>query len=171
MKARPLRRAALAALACCVIATPALARKLPDYDASASTAASDVPRFLKADEAKARGKTIAKVLTAPQSPADHEARAREHLRELAATYRISDTEIDALPLLDVQAFPQGGSVVRFRNRVDGVDVFREEVKVLQDRNGNLVAIGGYATGAQLAPRKTMPSQDLTRETATSARDS
>src|SRR4051812_43620817 len=164
MTVRPIARAALLALACCVIAHPAAARKLSNYDASASNTGSGVPRFVSANDASVR-KSIAKAQTAPQTPADHEAQARAHLRNLAATYHISASEVDALPLLDLQTFPQGGSIVRFRNRIDGIDVFREEAKVLQDKAGNLVAIGGFVMGVQPQPRKTTDAPDIAREDA------
>ncbi|HTQ00250.1 MAG TPA: hypothetical protein VMN56_13055 [Casimicrobiaceae bacterium] len=61
---------------------------------------------------------------------DDEARARAHLRSVASLYRISAREVDALPLLDMQRFPDGGAIARFGNRVQGVDVFRERVSVL-----------------------------------------
>jgi hypothetical protein len=165
MKNRPLLRAVLAALAVSVAASPSLARKLVSFDASASNDGSGVPRLLMANDADLRGKAAPRAVTAAQSPADHEAQARAHLRSLAATYRTTEAQIDALPLLDVQVFPQGGSIVRFRNRIDGIDVFREEVKVLQDKAGNLVAVGGFAIGAQASPRKTTDAPDVTREAA------
>ena len=43
--------------------------------------------------------------------------------------------------------------MRFRNQVQGFEVFREEVNVLTDTRGDLVAIGGAALGASPTARR------------------
>jgi len=134
---------ALAAACACVHA-----RKLPDYDALAQVspvgrslaAAPDadvdahlgVPKFLWARDAQ---DAIAAAPAAKLAAGDDEAQARAHLRSVASLYRISASEIDALPLLNLQRFPDGGAIARFGNRVQGVDVFRERVSVLTDKRG------------------------------------
>src|SRR5699024_3440098 len=55
--------------------------------------------------------------------------------------------VDALAVTHVAPLPGGGSLTRFRNDVDGIEVWREQVNVLVDRQGALVAVGGFATGA------------------------
>ena len=99
---------------------------------------------------------------AKQAAQDDEGRARAHLRDVASLYRISAEEIDALPMRSMQRFPGGGAVVRFRNEIDGIEVFREEVNVLLDTRGELVAIGGFAMGAPFAARK---ASNIAREDA------
>ncbi len=79
-----------------------------------------------------------------------DALARAHLADLAGLYRITADEVNALPVQDVQRFPDGAAIVRFANRIEGIDVFREHANVLLDREGALVAIGGYVTGAPTA---------------------
>jgi hypothetical protein len=72
-----------------------------------------------------------------------EAAARAYLRALGSLYGLSGTHAATLPLLFTQALPGGGALVKFRNRVDGVDVFREDAAVLVDRERKLVAVGGF----------------------------
>jgi large repetitive protein len=156
------RRSRGALVAASLFATVAGARDLPNVDALATmpavksaTAAAQgvefdprlrVPRFLWGAQAPA---VAAKALAAKRT-ADPEADARAVLRELAAMYRITPAEVDALPMHDLQRFANGGAVVRFRGSVGGVEVFREEVNVLLDAQGGLVAVSGHALGAPSA---------------------
>jgi hypothetical protein len=187
MSLRPaLGRAALYAAVAAICALPPIAfgRELPNFDAlssvpesaaaprsaalSALTATSPqiqveprlgVPRFLWGRDVNAS------TAQAKQASLDDEGRARAHLRNLAALYRISASEIDALVLGNRQRFPDGGAVVRFRNEVEGMEVFREQVNVLVDRRGDLVAVGGFATGAPVAARKAETTPAVSRERA------
>ena len=88
----------------------------------------------------------------PKSSLAVDAIARSRVADLADLYRISVDEVDALLVQDVQRLPDGGAIVRFANRIDGIDVFREHANVLLDRQGALVAIGGYVTGAPATHR-------------------
>ena len=83
----------------------------------------------------------------PRSRAEFSTLARAGLRAAAAAYRITADEVDALPIHDVHLLPDGGAIVRFRHRPDGVEVFREEANVLVGRDGVVAAVGGYVTGA------------------------
>ena len=95
---------------------------------------------------------------------DAEGMARAHLRDVAAVYAIAAAEIDALPMHNLQRFPNGSAVVRFRGQVDGIEVFREQVNVLLDARGGLVAVGGFAMGAPDGPcaRARRPSRPVPR---------
>ena len=81
------------------------------------------------------------------------ARRARHLRDVADLYRITAAEVDALSVHNLQRFPNGAAIVRFRNPIDGIEVFREQVSVLLDPSGGLVAVGGFAMGAPASPRK------------------
>jgi hypothetical protein len=156
----------------------AYARKLPDYDALAhvspvgqSLAAAPnadvdahlgVPKFLWARDAPS---AIAPARAPKLAAGDDEARARAHLRSVASLYRMSASEIDALPLLNLQRFPDGGAIARFGNRVQGIEVFRERVSVLTDKRGDLVAVGGNTVGATARKAAAI---DLTQESAAAA---
>lgn len=180
MSFHPPARGALAA-ALVVACACAYARKLPDYDARAHVppvgaslsavpnahldAQLGVPKFLWAKDVRA---TIAAAPAPKLAAGDDEAQARAHLRSVASLYRISASEIDALPLVNLQRFPEGGAIARFGNRVQGVEVFREMVSVLTDKRGDLVAVGGYAIGAPESSARKAPAIDLPPERAVAA---
>ena len=166
MTLRPFARAALAAALAVACAVPAAARNLPAYDAQ--TAEPGVPKFLWAKDAAA---TIAKAPQPRLATDDDEGRARAHLSSVAGLYRITAGEVDALPLANVQRFPDGGAIVRFGNAIDGIEVFREQVSVLADKRGDLVAIGGFALGAPIAARRpsTRPTSGRPRRSAERSR--
>jgi hypothetical protein len=152
------RFACACAIAALLAPTSALARELPNFDARAGLPSARTPSFLWASEAKS-----ALQAPLPKSAAtDDEGRARGYLRAVAPLYRMRAAEVDALAVHDVQRFPTGGAIVRFRNRVDGVEVFREEVNVVTDARGELVAIGGAASGGSPVARRSQASPDVTR---------
>jgi hypothetical protein len=108
----------------------------------------DLPTLMVRETAAANPIAAAAALPrVPRSRADYSALARTRLRAAAASYRIEAAEVDALPIHDVHLLPAGGAIVRFRNRIDGVEVFREEANVLVGSDGVVAAIGGYVTGA------------------------
>lgn len=119
-------------------------------DVATVDAVLGVPTFLWGDDAAAalRGR-----VPSAKAAGDDEATARAHLADLADVYGLTATEIAALPVQDTQRLPRGGAIVRFRGQVDGIEVFREHANVLLDRDGGLVAIGGFVTGAPAGTRK------------------
>jgi hypothetical protein len=144
MNVRPIA-VALVGLAC-ALSSAAFARKLPSFDAG-SAAPSGVPSFVWATELDPLIGPLAKATTA-----DPEAAARAFLRSAAPRYKMSASQVDGLVVSDVQRFPDGGSIARFGNRVDGIEVFRDQVNVLVDKSGALVAISGITSGASAAKR-------------------
>jgi large repetitive protein len=145
MNVRPIvLHAAIAAAIACLASSSAFARKLPNFDAGAQSAAQrSVPAFVWAKELGALPKVTA---------ADPEGAARAYLKSAAAKYGMSAGEVDGLVAGDVQRFADGGSIARFSNRVDGIEVFRDQVNVLVDKSGALVAISGAANSATSAKR-------------------
>jgi len=124
----------------------------PDVAASVTVDARyGVPVFLRAGENGSPAK-LAKSL-ASKAALDPEAAARAWLTDYADLYAIAPAEIAALPVHNVQRFDNGAALVRFRGEIDGVEVFREEVNVLLDRQRELVAIGGFAMGAPTTAKK------------------
>lgn len=167
MKAR-LRAALGAALALCLFSTTFAARQVPrrpDYDAlglgrrpeskpvvvepsrgeiRAGTTVHveerlGVPTFLWAGE-RGRLATSAKQasVSAPEA-------ARQHLREYAHLYKLDSADVEAARASKVHDTGRGGRIVSFTQEVDGVVVFRDEMKMILDRSDNLVAISGYLT--------------------------
>jgi hypothetical protein len=139
---------------------PAAARVAPTASASALREASPavtldattgVPAFLwGADAARVRPGSAKAAL-------DPEAAARAALGDLADAYRLDAADVAALPMHDLQRLPDGAAIVRFRNAIDGIEVFREEANVLVDRDGALVAIGGFVSGAPAGRRTSAPT--------------
>ena len=84
----------------------------------------------------------------PDTPtiSDPVATAREHLRRLAPLYGLPVSRINPLPVLYSHPLKNGGAVVKFRNHIDGIEVFREEASVLLGNDGGLVAVGGFVMG-------------------------
>jgi hypothetical protein len=78
--------------------------------------------------------------------------ARGHLKSLAALYRLEARDADEAPLRFVHDTGRGGVVVALRQSVDGIPVFRDEVRVLMDRNLELVAVAGAIPSRGTAPR-------------------
>ncbi|MCC7217713.1 MAG: M36 family metallopeptidase [Burkholderiales bacterium] len=153
-------------------ALPETAGAAPEANAAATPAGVDrvqldarhgVPTFLWGAAAVAQSAG-----PAPKAELDAETAARGHLRELAGTYRTTATEIDALPVANVQRMDNGSALVRFTGAVDGIEVFREGFNVLVARDGALVAIGGFAMGAPASHRKSAQDAPLTAANAAAA---
>ena len=103
-----------------------------------------VPTFLWAQ----RGGDITAQVSAIASsaPSDPVSAARAYLSGLSSLYRISAQSANEVPLLFTQALPNGGAIVKFRNQINGIEVFREDAAVLLGADLKLVAIGGFILG-------------------------
>lgn len=88
-----------------------------------------------------------------RSPAGVEAAARAHLAAYAHLYRMAPADLDTLELREVHDTGRGAVIARFGQRVDGVEVFRDELRVAMDREGALVALSGSVTGDATALRR------------------
>jgi hypothetical protein len=75
--------------------------------------------------------------------------ARSYLGRLAPLYRMDAADAQGATLREVHDTGRGGIIASFRQTVDGVEVFRDEMKVLLDRNLDLVAVSGYLPGRRL----------------------
>jgi hypothetical protein len=71
------------------------------------------------------------------------AHARAHLRNEAKELRLTDALIDDAEVSDAGFNGNGAAVVRFRQRVDGVEVFHRSLNVLLDRGYRPIAVSGY----------------------------
>jgi MYXO-CTERM domain-containing protein len=68
--------------------------------------------------------------------------ARVHLSRLAELYKLSPRAADTLPAV-TQASGKGPTLVTFRQSVDGVEVFRESLKLLLNERRELISVSGY----------------------------
>ncbi len=99
-----------------------------------------LPTFLWAGE---RGRLAASV-SSGSGPSASEA-ARLHLEEYAHLYALDPADIPGLKIRSVHDTGRGARIVTFSQEVDGIDVFRDEMKLALDRQGDLIAISGYLT--------------------------
>ncbi len=157
-----LAREPAAATGAPVVALRGAVAGTPDVDARLG-----VPTFLWGHDAAAALRALAKSPT-PKAALDPESAARAHLADLAELYRIAPSEIAALPVHDLQRLPGGGTIVRLRGHVDDIEVFREQVNVLLDRTGGLVAVGGFALGAPAGHAKAAQTPAVSAEKAVAA---
>ncbi|HEV7919570.1 MAG TPA: M36 family metallopeptidase, partial [Thermoanaerobaculia bacterium] len=85
-------------------------------------------------------------LTRPKSNATdgpEAAAARGHLQQYASLYGLSGLDVASAEVTQVHNTGRGGVIVKFRQNVDGIEIYREEANVLMTRNLEVVAIGGY----------------------------
>ena len=102
-----------------------------------------VPSFLWASGNNATSRSVRD--QKPGTP-DREQTARAHLRDYAHLYRMAPEDVDALELRELHDLGTGPVIARFGQRVQGVEVWREEIKVAMDRSLRLVSLSGAVTG-------------------------
>ncbi|HKO56483.1 MAG TPA: M36 family metallopeptidase, partial [Thermoanaerobaculia bacterium] len=71
------------------------------------------------------------------------AAARVHLGDYASIYGLNGLDVASAEVAHVHNTGRGAVIVKFRQRLDGIEIFREEANVLMKRNLDVVAIGGY----------------------------
>ncbi|MFP2957837.1 myxosortase-dependent M36 family metallopeptidase [Myxococcus sp. 1LA] len=86
--------------------------------------------------------------TAARAGTRPEDAARAYLGQVADLYRLKREDVSAAPLQAVHQTGKGAVIVSFRQAVEGVEVFRSEVKVVMTQALEPVAVTGY-----LAPSK------------------
>lgn len=69
--------------------------------------------------------------------------ARAHMRQYASLYNLERADIDNASVRVIHDTGRGAVIVKMRQSVGGIEIFREELNVLMDRNHNLVGLGGY----------------------------
>ncbi len=93
--------------------------------------------------------------------------ARAHLASRASLLGISRQLVRGALLTNEHALEGGGTVVTFRQQLNGIDVFRTRASVILDSTNNLVAISGNLRAAASMPAKVSaftltPEQALAR---------
>lgn len=71
--------------------------------------------------------------------------ARAHLRSEAKQLRLSHQLIDEAAVADAQFNGDGPAIVRFRQRVNGLEVYHRALSVMLDRSYRPVAVSGHFT--------------------------
>ncbi len=107
-----------------------------------------VPRFFQAGagEDGATGATRSRYVSRP------DASARAYLKAHADLYALSSADVDAAELVATHDLGEGPVIASFAQRVGGVEVFRNQLKVLMDRDQNLVALSGHLVPSAVASR-------------------
>ena len=90
--------------------------------------------------------------------------ARGTLSTLAGFYGLSSDDVRDASLRPTHDTGRGGVIAAFRQNVDGVPVFRDELKLMFDRQGGLISASGYLPPASLATTRefTLPAEAATR---------
>jgi hypothetical protein len=79
-----------------------------------------------------------------------EAAARQHLVDYSRYYGLDAAQARTLDLRDVHDMGRGAVIARFMRRVDGVEVFGEQIAVAMDRDLEPVALTGTVSGKTAA---------------------
>ena len=72
-----------------------------------------------------------------------EVAARGHLARYASVYNLAGEDVATAVVEMIHNTGKGPIVVKMSQSIDGVQVFREEINLLMNRNLELIAIGGY----------------------------
>src|SRR5882724_2506244 len=159
-----LRLVALLVVSAIVFAGNSIAKDRPNYDALANSNASKdlspeakdkaeklvkhaatmqmekrlgVPSFLFANAASAENKSQGTGST------PEEAAARGHMARFAELYHLDEYDISTCEVKGIHNTGRGAVVVQMRQRIDGVEVFRDEMKIVMNQKLELVAMSGY----------------------------
>jgi large repetitive protein len=73
------------------------------------------------------------------------AAARGHLAQVADVYNLSATDVKSAVADMVLNTGRGPVIVKFRQQVNGVDIFREELNVVMNQKLDAIALTGYIT--------------------------
>jgi hypothetical protein len=121
----------------------------------------DVPTFLWASEQKA-----AKAANL-QGEVDKVAAARSFLLQYSSNYRLDKNDIVEAVVAGVHDTGKGALIVKFKQAVGGIEVFRDEINVVMNRDLQLIALTGYLTGDNTIENLSADSFQLQPETALS----
>ena len=104
-----------------------------------------VPSFLWSSGVN-RASLAVKVARKASARLDPVATARAHRGDYAHLYRMTSSDVASLDLRELHDLGDGPVIARFGQRLFGVEVYREEVKVAMDRSLGLVSLSGAITG-------------------------
>jgi len=83
----------------------------------------------------------------PRKGKKEEAAARAHLGRNASLYQLDLADIDAASAVMTHNTGRGPVIVKLRQQVRGIEIFREEINIVMNRGLELVGIGGYISSA------------------------
>ncbi|HKP69688.1 MAG TPA: M36 family metallopeptidase [Pyrinomonadaceae bacterium] len=103
----------------------------------------DVPTFLWT---AGEGKSQTLSADSLQRSKQEEDAARSHLSQYASRYRLTRADVTEAKVASVHDTGSGAIIVKFKQTVGGVEVFRDELNVIMNRELQVVALSGYLTG-------------------------
>lgn len=104
-----------------------------------------VPTFIWATApAQSKGEQI--FADQGRTATDIETAARSYIGDYSSDYRLSATDVAAARLVAVHDTGKGAIIAKFKQEIGGIEVFRDEVNVVMNRDLQLVALTGYLTG-------------------------
>jgi len=146
----------LALCAGLVVGSVAHAKDLGSYDVNAAAPQASPRQATIAEAARAGGSITAfderrgapsflwatRKHSAPGAAVMPEMAARHYLDKFARTYGLSPAAVGTAEVVSVHDLGRGAVIVKLRQRIDGVEVYRNDVKVMLKQNLDLVAISG-----------------------------
>jgi hypothetical protein len=81
------------------------------------------------------------------------AAARAHLGSFADVYGLTLSDVGVLQTAQVHDTGRGPIIIKFRQSLDGIEIFREETNVAMDRKLALIAISGYVSSLATPPAR------------------
>jgi len=146
----------LALCAGLVVGSVAHAKELGSYDVNAAAPQASPRKATIAEAARAGGSITSfdarrgapsflwatRKHSAPGVAVMPEAAARRYLGTFARTYGLSPAALGTAEVVSVHDLGRGAVIVKLRQRIDGVEVYRNDVKVMLKQNMDLVAISG-----------------------------
>jgi hypothetical protein len=92
-----------------------------------------------------------------------ETSAKRNLAAFAPLYGLSGSDVADAVVANVHDTGRGAIIVKLRQRIDGIEVFREELNVVMGRDRSLVALSGYLSPSGAPAR--LAAQTRTASTA------
>lgn len=80
-----------------------------------------------------------------------EGAARAHLERYASLYGLQRQDVTGAAARMVHNTGRGAIIVKLRQQIDGIEIFREELNVVMDRKMGLVGLAGYISSATTPP--------------------
>jgi hypothetical protein len=105
-----------------------------------------VPTFVWAEAASPAVQTPRRDPSAPRGRREEEA-ARVYLDRFRNLYELNAGDVTSATVQSIHDTGRGPVIVKLRQQVNGIEIFREEMNVVLDRRLELVGISGYLSSA------------------------
>ncbi len=106
-----------------------------------------VPTFLWVGKGAAAARSSLRPRVAVRGDDNKVAAARAALSDYASLYGLSVLDLNSVAVSHVHDVGRGPIVVKFRQHINGIPVFREEIGVVMNRDLEPIALSGYVASA------------------------